>query len=77
MPICAALGATGSTSLRSTARPPVSAMRTKICASCGRLEDGGLARLTGKVAMPLSSVSGSPSIGVRSLEALSSSATPN
>ena len=43
MPISAAAGATGSTSLRSTARPPASAMRMKICASCGRVEVGGLA----------------------------------
>jgi hypothetical protein len=52
-------------------------MRMKIWASCGRVEDGGLARLTGNVATPLASASGSPSIGVRSLLALSSSATPN
>jgi hypothetical protein len=40
MPISAACGATGSTSLRSTARPPVSTMRMKISASCGRVDVG-------------------------------------
>ena len=77
MPISAACGAIGSTSLRSTARPPVSTMRMKICASCGRVDVGALASDTGKVATPLASASGRFSIGVRSLEAVSSSATPN
>ena len=49
----------------------------KICASCGRVEVGGLASDTGKVATPLASASGRFSIGVRSLLAVSSSATPN
>ena len=47
-----------STSLRSTARPPVSTMRMKICASCGRVDVGALASETGKVATPLASASG-------------------
>ena len=76
-PIIAAAGATGSTSLRSTARPPASVMRMKICASCGRVEDGFFGRLTGKVATPLASASGRSSIGVRSLLSVSSSVTPN
>jgi hypothetical protein len=76
-PIIAAAGATGSTNLRSTARPPASVMRMKIWASCGRVEDGGFARLTGNVATPLASASGRFSIGVRSLLSVSSSETPN
>ena len=37
MPIMLPVGATGSVSLRSTARPPASAMRTITCASSGRV----------------------------------------
>ncbi|MGC0395437.1 hypothetical protein ABIF91_007823 [Bradyrhizobium sp. USDA 241] len=77
MPICAETGATGSTILRSTARPPVSTMRMKICASCGRVEAGCLSSVTGKVATPLASASGRFSSGVRSFELVSSSSTPN
>ena len=46
-------------------------MRMKICASCGRVEVGAFARLTGKVALPLASDSGRFSIGVRSFDAVS------
>ncbi|MGY4288914.1 hypothetical protein ACVWXO_008134 [Bradyrhizobium sp. LM2.7] len=77
MPIMALAGATGSTSLRSTARPPVSTMRINICASCGRVEAGCLSSVTGKVATPFASASGRFSSGVRSFEVVSSSATPN
>ena len=76
-PIIGPDGATGNTILRSTARPPASVMRMKIWASCGLVELGGLSRLTGNLAAPAASVSGRSSIGVRSLLAVSSSATPN
>ena len=39
---------TGSVSLRSTARPPDSAMRTMTCASSGRVRLGSLSSLTVK-----------------------------
>jgi len=65
-PISEAAGATGSTILRSTERPPVSTMRMKIWASCGRVELGGFSSFTGKPAAPLASASGRFSIGVRS-----------
>ena len=47
---------TGNVSLRSTARPPDSAMLTVICASSGRVLAGSLSSLTGNVALPDASV---------------------
>ena len=62
-PIIGPLGVTGSVSLRSTARPPGSLMRTMICASSGRVVVGCLSSVTLKRALPLASVSGRLSSG--------------
>ena len=70
-PIMLAAGVTGSVSVRSTARPPDSAMRTAIFASSGWVLAGGLSRLTVNFALPASSVAGrSSSVVVDRLDLL-------
>ena len=64
-PIIGPSGVTGSVSLRSTARPPASAMRTVTCASSGRVAAGCLSSVTVNLALPLRSVSGRSSSGWR------------
>jgi hypothetical protein len=75
-PIIGPEAITGSVSLRSTARPPGSAMRTITCASSGRVVAGCFSSVTAKRALPLVSVSGSPSSGWREAST-SSSERPN
>jgi hypothetical protein len=75
-PIIGPPGVTGNASLRSTARPPGSAMRTTICASSGRVVVGCLSSVTANFALPLASVSGRFSSGWR-IFSTSSSVRPN
>ena len=71
-PIIAVAGVTGSTSLRSTARPPGSFMRTVTCASSGRVVTGCLSSVSVNLALPLASVSGRFSSGWRLVSTSSS-----
>jgi len=71
-PIIGPGGVTGSTSLRSTARPPASAMRTVSCASSGRDEAGCFSIERLNFALPSLSVVGRLSSDCRALSTFSS-----